>query len=54
MTDICDCNKPNDIGRNNPCFDCGKPIEGCISVNTVGRCIKTRNHDGKHLVEVEW
>ena len=55
MVEYCDCTRPNDIGRNNPCFDCGKPIDKCDSYNEdFIDCIRTRNHDGKHFAEITW
>jgi hypothetical protein len=57
--EFCDCNRPNDIGRNNPCFDCGKPIQKCGSIfevdyKTKYMCIKKRGHDGLHYTEIQW
>ena len=60
MVEYCDCTRPNDIGRNNPCFDCAKPIEICNEPYTgycercEHECIKKRGHDGNHLSEIEW
>lgn len=58
MTEYCDCTRPNEIGRNNPCFDCGKPIEICGASFSIYdwtiSCIKMRGHENKHMCEVEW
>ena len=53
--EYCDCVRPNDVGRNNPCFDCAKPIEQCDSFDyDLNHCIKKRGHDGDHLAEITW